>query len=87
MKDLEFAVLDELYFVTSFSSLSQATNIDEQKLVDAIESLLNKKYITQLIMEPGMKDFEKLETPDFSILPKSFFVATKDGLLEHNSRA
>jgi hypothetical protein len=87
MNELEFTVLDELYFVNSFYSLQQETTIDSNQLIAVIKGLLSKKYVTQLVFSKLINDYIKLDAPDYSKLTESYFVATKEGLLAHNTRS
>jgi hypothetical protein len=45
MTDLEFDILDELYFVISFEELMQKLGIEETKLKTAMQTMLEQKYI------------------------------------------
>jgi len=87
MSDLEFSVLDELYFVTSFDSLSESVPATEAELISTLTFLLDKKFIHQLIFDEAKKDYTKLEIYDRDVLKQTSFVASKEGLLLHNSRS
>jgi len=84
LTDLEYRVLDELYFVSSFQNLLDNLVEEKSLIVDALKNLLRNGLVTQVKMESGRE--EKLETPDFTTLEESYFVASKKGLLIHNSR-
>lgn len=86
MNDLEFQIMDEVYFLCSFQQLLQVIGCDEEKLNDSLIELLNKNFIQQLVFDEDEKDYLKLESPDFSRIKTASYVATKKGLLEHNSR-
>ena len=45
MSDLEFEVLDELYFVQPYSQLRNTLNWDDSMLRSTLESLLHKDWI------------------------------------------
>ena len=49
--------------------------------------LLNKGFIMQMQYNDNMKDYLKLEQPDFSSIERSAFVASREGLKVHNSRS
>ena len=84
LTDLEYRVLDELYFVSSFQNLLDNLMEEKGTVVDALINLLKNNLVTQVRMESGKE--EKLEAPDFTTLEESYFVASKKGLLIHNSR-
>ncbi|WP_345223556.1 helix-turn-helix domain-containing protein [Hymenobacter koreensis] len=85
MTDHEFDILDELYFVTSFSDLQQRTNLSPAKLEQNLRTMLEQGLIrcywpdpdTELAYEP---------TSFGAIGCDSFFLASKEGLLQHNTR-
>ncbi len=83
MTDLEFEVLDELYFVISFSDLLTATSLEEKRLVETLSSLYDKSWIRVLV------DQERDEEPNLVNLNananKYFYLASKRGLFAHNS--
>jgi len=86
MNELEFQIMDEVYFLCSFQQLLQVIGCDEEKLSDSLIELLKKDFIQQLVFDDDEKDYLKLESPDFSRIKAASYVATKKGLLEHNSR-
>lgn len=83
MSDSEFDVLDELYFVQSFDNLQGLCDLDTDELVKTLSSLFEKKWIKVL------KTVDEEEIPDKVLLKteyrKYFYLATKKGLLAHNS--
>ncbi len=84
LSDLEYRLLDELYFLSSFQNLIDNSGEEKNSVLAALKNLLHNQYVTQVKMEKGRE--EKLESPDFDTLDASFFVASKKGLLIHNSR-
>ncbi|HYV92266.1 MAG TPA: hypothetical protein VE978_10800 [Chitinophagales bacterium] len=84
LTDLEYRMLDELYFVSSFQNVLDNLIEERSHVIDALKNLLENNLVTQVKMESGRE--EKLEVPDFAILEESYFVASKKGLLLHNSR-
>ncbi len=84
LTDLEYRILDELYFVSSFQNILDNLREENKPVVDALKNLLMNNLVTQVKMEAGRE--EKLEAPDFATLEHSYFVASKKGLLIHNSR-
>jgi len=85
MTDLEFDVLDELYFVVSFNDLQEELEIDEPTLKEVLHSLLQKKWIKCYLnaSEEALQD-----EIDYDNQYKSYhYLATKQGLLAHNGRS
>lgn len=85
MTDAEFDILDELYFVTSFRDLTQKTGLSAASLEQHLRSLLEQGLVrsywpdadTELAYEP---------TSFGAISRDAFFLASKEGLLQHNTR-
>ena len=82
MTDQEFDVLDELYFVQSYEFLVSEVDLEFEEIKEALQSLLEKKYIKCL----SSMDEEVFEQElDFENNYASYFyLATKAGLLVHN---
>ena len=85
MTDIEFDVLDELYFVQSFQKLSNSLNIKELEVKMVLQELLKKGWIKcfyqnkdEIVTESEL-DFEN-KYAEYA------YLATKEGLLAHNSR-
>lgn len=84
MSDQEFNVLDELYFVTSFADLQQATDLPHDQLKEALLILFRKGWLKvfKSISEELPEDDLNIES-DFQ---NCFYLASKAGLLAHNGR-
>ncbi|MBA9077899.1 MULTISPECIES: hypothetical protein [Rufibacter] len=84
MTDQEFDILDELYFVTSFQELQQKLEMPEGELREALRGLISMNYVkclfpdqdTEVPYDPGHFEVEG---------HRYFFLATKAGLLSHNT--
>jgi len=84
LTDLEYRILDELYFLTSFQTLKENLKEEESEFRRALRNLLEQGLVAQIKSTLGRE--EKLEVPDFNTLEESYFVASKKGLLIHNTR-
>lgn len=84
MTDLEFDVLDELYFVIAFEDLHNTLLIDEQELKEVLYAMIKKGWVK------CMQSFTEEATPlreDFIHNYRNYqYLATKAGLLAHNSK-
>ncbi len=83
MNDIQFEILDELYFVISFKDLLSSLEMDEETLLQNLKEMVKKEWI---------KCFEKeteIATSDIDYSDKKFrsylFLASKKGLFAHNS--
>ncbi len=83
MTDEEFDTLDELYFLQSFSDLKKLVNIQEEKLKDVLAELLKKGWLRCYINPNDEIDFDELKfKKDYR---NYYYLASKEGLLAHNS--
>jgi hypothetical protein len=84
MTENEFDILDELYFVASYPDLRSTLSLSDDELCEGLQSLLSKGYIR--IMYPD-QDTEHAYDPDTfgKLCQDYFFLATKAGLVVHNS--
>lgn len=82
----EFLILDELYFVTSYQEVLQQLSMDAEVFHKTLISLLEKGFVIQLKYNASIKDFERLEQAEHATLEISSYVASRQGLLIHNSR-
>lgn len=81
MTDQEFDVLDELYFVIAYDALKATLHYSDEEIQSCLKSLWNKGYIRCLANAQ-----EEVLQPDFNKLTTYHFLASKAGLLAHNSR-
>lgn len=83
MTDEEFDVLDELYFVQSFDQLATLTQKSPSELTPILEQIYKKGWIKVMVdvdeeLSEDNIDFKKSAE-------KYHYLATKKGLLAHNS--
>lgn len=82
MSDLEFDVLDELYFVIQYNELADAVELDDDDLKPLLAKLLNKGWL-RCFSEPD----EELEAESIDLevnYRKYYYLASKEGLKAHN---
>ncbi|MBD2715198.1 hypothetical protein KBK19_09145 [Microvirga sp. STR05] len=85
MTDPQFDILDELYFVTSFRDLSQKTRLPAAELTQHLRGLLEQGLIRSFWPDPDTE--LAYEESSFGALSQDcFFLASKEGLLQHNTR-
>lgn len=84
MTEGEFVVLDELYFVQSYAELQESTALGKEELKKVLEGLLAKGWIRCLSSRSGEPTTTVAALPE--LFQNYFYLATKVGLLAHNSR-
>jgi hypothetical protein len=82
MTDLEYDVLDELYFVIHFEDLLKQTQLDETILKKTLQSLCEKNWVRCFVdlAEEVPAHWSKIEAQ----CDQYFYLATKEGLMAHN---
>ena len=84
MTNTEFEVLDELYFVQSFEALQQVLSMPESELKNILHGLLKKGWIK--CFKSLAEELRAEETHFENEFKDYYYLATKAGLLAHNSR-
>lgn len=81
MTELEFDVLDELYFVLSYQQLIEACDLTDQELAATLGSLYEKGWlkVLQTVDDEAQEPLE-LQTK----FRTYFYLASKKGLHAHN---
>jgi hypothetical protein len=83
--DPEFDLLDELYFVTPFRTLLQKTGLPAAELEDQLRTLLEQGLIRSYWPDPDTE--LAYETTSFGAIARdAAYLASKEGLLQHNTR-
>lgn len=84
MSDLEYDILEELYFLTHFNVLKNKIKVSENVLFEEILSLKEKDWIKYY------KEVDGVENPEIKFDEKNilnlYFLASKKGLFAHNSK-
>ncbi|HEY4650925.1 MAG TPA: hypothetical protein VIG72_05900 [Pontibacter sp.] len=84
MTETEFDILDELYFVASYTDLRSTLSLSDEELCQGLQSLLEKGYIR--ILYPDQDTEHAYEAKAFGKhCQEYFYLATKAGLVVHNS--
>ena len=83
MTDLEFNILDELYFVTGFSQLVDSCDLDEKLLIKALDELYKKGWIRILSSVDVDEDKDHVDLKNKYL--DYYYLASKEGLFAHNS--
>lgn len=84
MTDLEFDVLDELYFVIGFEALQEELDVEEEALKDSLKAMMSKGWVKCFL---SMSEEALQHEIDFDNKYKAYYyLASKQGLLAHNGR-
>ena len=84
MSDLEFDILDEMYFMISYAQLAESLSLPASQLNKGLCSLLENDFAGQYHFDDKVGDFVRLQNADQNRLEAYHYLATKEGLLAHN---
>ncbi len=85
MNDPDYDLLDELYFVTPFRTLREKTGLPAPALLAQLADLLERGLVR--CYWPDASTELPYEVTSFGAIgPDAAFLASKEGLLQHNSR-
>lgn len=84
MSDLEFDILDQLYFVIGLEELSNEMQMSADELWISLQKMIEKGWVKVMLYQSD----EEVELSQVSVtsLYQYVFLATKKGLLAHNSK-
>ncbi|HEX8546799.1 MAG TPA: transporter [Cytophagaceae bacterium] len=83
MSDIEFAILDELYFINTFEELQSSVEADEDALIASLKNLIKKNWVKILLKDT---EEELTDLNEFDLIYKQYnYLVTKAGLFAHNS--
>lgn len=82
MSDLEFDLLDELYFVQDFAYLKATLRWEEETLVDTLHLLFEKGWI-KCFTQPDQECFGEVDLRRNG--KDLLYLATKKGLMAHTT--
>lgn len=83
MTDIEYDIIDELYFVISFKELLDNVSVDEKELVFQLKQMIKKGWVRCFINISGEEPIEDLDLENQYM--NYYYLASKEGLKVHNS--
>lgn len=84
MTDLEYDIIDELYFVTGYQDLKETTELTDEELIVGLSGLVDKGFI-RVFSEMDV-EVEPQKVRIDQKLTDYLYLASKKGLKEHNLR-
>ena len=84
MTELEYDVLDELYFVVSFNELQTTLDLEASELKNVLQTLLRRDWIKCLSSQTD--ELSASEVNFEENYRDYFYLATKSGLLSHHGK-
>ncbi len=87
MDDLEFEILDALYFVEPFETIVQ--EVSEKRLgviIECLRKLIKKRFVQVMVFNEEKQEYLSTAFFDVDRMQDFRFLATKNGLLAHNTK-
>ena len=86
LSELEYEVLGALYFVEPFVHILEECNAPEPVVADVLKSLIQRKWVTPMKFDEQQQEYVRSFIYDTDNMRAYHYLATKEGLLAHNSR-
>jgi hypothetical protein len=87
MDELEYEILDALYFVEPFETL--LNEVKEKRVAvikDCLRQLIIKQWVNVMSWDENKKEFVSTPFFDFDNMESMHFFISKQGLIAHNSK-
>lgn len=84
--DIEFDILNCLYFVEPFEKILEEVHQPPAIVSDVLKTLIRKKMVVAMRWDEEKGDYERSFIYDGDNLNAYSYLATREGLMAHNSR-
>mgnify|MGYP001347513760 CR=1 FL=1 len=84
LTDLQFRILDSIYFVEPFEKIVEESGAPEKVVADELKTMISRRWVQVMKFDPNRNDFVTTLFYDGDNLKECSFLATKEGLLLHN---
>ncbi len=84
MNEVQFDILDKLYFVEPYQTLLSEISVPENILKNELKELIKKGWVQVMKFDEHLQDFVPTPFLNADDLHTCYFLATKQGLLNHN---
>ncbi len=86
LSDLEWDILNSVYFVEPFENILEEVRLPAPIVADGIKTLIHKKMIVAMRWDEEKMEYVRSFIYDSDNMKAYSYLATKEGLLAHNSR-
>lgn len=86
LDDLEFEILNCLYFVEPFDKILEEVSASPAVITDGLKTLIHKKMVVPMKWDEEKQDYSRSFMYDGDNMNAYSYLATKEGLMAHNSR-
>ncbi|MBC7382053.1 MAG: hypothetical protein H7296_03555 [Bacteroidia bacterium] len=86
LDDLEYDILNCVYFVEEYTKILEEVMAPPGVVADGLKTLINKKFVIAMKWEEETQEYKRSFIYDSDNMNAYSYMATKEGLLAHNSR-
>lgn len=86
LSDIEYDILNAVYFVEPFENILKECNEKEPVIADVLKQLIHKKYIVPMKWDEEKSEYIRSFIYDSDDMRAYNYLATKEGLIAHNSK-
>ncbi|NDC30869.1 MAG: hypothetical protein EBZ58_08050 [Bacteroidetes bacterium] len=86
LTEIDYDILNSIYFVEPFEKILEEVNYPPNVVADCLKSLIAKKYVVAMLWDDTKQDYVRSFMYDSDNMNAYSYLATKDGLLAHNSQ-
>ena len=84
LTDLQFQILDSIYFVESFEHIVEEAEQPVPIVVDELRTMIDRGWVQVMQFDDVKEDYVRTAIYDADNMQNYHYLATKDGLLKHN---
>lgn len=86
LDDIAFDILNCIYFVEPFSKIIDEVNYPANIVADVLKSLIQKRLVAAMLWDENLQEYKRSFIYDSDNMNAYSYLATKEGLLAHNSK-
>ncbi len=83
---IEYDILNAIYFVEPFENILAECNAPANIVADVLKQLIDKRYVVAMRFDETAQEYVRSFIYDTDNMKAYSYLATKEGLLAHNSR-
>lgn len=84
LNDIQFKILDAVYFVEPFANILEEVEEPKAVLIDELRTLIDRGWIQVMAYDETRGDYQRSPIYDSDHMEDYAYLATKEGLLKHN---
>ena len=84
LTDLQFQILDSIYFVESFEHIVEEAEQPVPIVVDELRTMIDRGWVQVMQFDDEKEDYVRTAIYDADNMQNYHYLATRTGLLKHN---